>query len=106
MKLVSISMAFMMLMAIILRSLPDSVFNYFHNHTHISYWKQHIGTADVVEDYQHNCHIEDWNFESFELVVELYRPIQHNMAYSYVACHSSFTISISIPQQGRAPPVA
>ena len=99
-------MAYIMLMAIALRSLPDSVFNYFHNHTHISSWQHNQAPGDILEDYQHNCQIEDWNFETFEVVDAHYRPIQHVMAQSYFAISSSFTFFISIPQKGRAPPVA
>ena len=95
-----------MLMAIILRSLPDSVFDYFHSHTHVSYTDFSTDPGTKVEDYKHNCHIEDWNFESFEVTEQQYISPQYTTQQKFSQVHHELVVSVSIPQNGRAPPVA
>lgn len=97
-------MAVIMLLAIVFRSLPDSVFNYFHNHTHIGYAEHSTQDRTVVKDYQHNCHIQDWNYETFDLVDNCLktipkRGIQPNYLAQVEASAPSF-----ISQIGRGPP--
>lgn len=105
MKLARISMAVIMLLAIVLRSLPDSVFNYFHSHTHVSYSDHTQDMGVSIEDHQHNCHIEDWNFESFEVIDQVFLPIQHSIQQRFSNTQYELVTSFTIPQIGRGPPI-
>ncbi len=105
MKLARISMAVVMLLAIVLRSLPDSVFNYFHSHTHVSYTDLTQDTDVSIEDHQHNCHIEDWNFESFEVLDQVFLPIQQTIQQRFSITQYELVASFAISQIGRGPPV-
>lgn len=106
MKFARISLAVLMLMAIILRSLPDSIFNYLHEHTHISSNDTNSNSNESISDYKHNCHIEDWNFESFEVVETNFQTFQYSSKQILFNTHHELVLSISISQNCRAPPVA
>jgi hypothetical protein len=103
MKSARILLAFTMLLAIVFRSLPDSVFDHFHQHEHTTADSKH---GNAVSNYKHNCHIEDWNFESFEVTEShytSYQPIEVSALLVNEA--KGGTISI-INLTGRAPPLA
>lgn len=103
MKSARILLACMMLLAIVFRSLPDSVFDHFHRHEHA---KADSKQGDAVSNYKHNCHIEDWNFESFEVTETHYHPFQPAEASALVInVIEAASVSI-INGTGRAPPVA
>ncbi len=97
-------MAVLMLLAIVLRSLPDSVFNHFHNHRHISYADHSDDEGAVMKDYQHNCHIEDWNFESFEVISNCFQPLHNIQIRSVYSSQVELAISALVSQIGRGPP--
>lgn len=105
MKFARISLAIVMLMAIILRSLPDSIFNYCHEHTHVSSNDVANTSNESINDYKHNCHIENWNFESFEVIEANFQPYQYSSKQVLSTTHHELVLSISISQNGRAPPV-
>lgn len=93
-------------MAIILKSLPDSVFNYFHNHTHVSVADPGNAFSHSIVDYKYNCHIEDWNFESFDVTENNHVSFQHASKQIFTSIYPELVISIFISQNDRGPPVS
>lgn len=99
-------MALIMLLAIIFRSLPDSVFNFFHTHSHVNTLELKEEAGYSIEDYQHNCQIEDWNYESFEVTENNFQPALSTSANQLCLDNQALFIYISVSPIGRAPPVA
>jgi hypothetical protein len=106
MKFARISMAVVMLMALVLRSLPDSVFDYFHSHTHVSCSDCKSSSTQTIEDYQHNCHIEDWNFESFEVSETQITTIQQAQIQPNLTLYHAVLLAKPVSKAGRGPPAA
>ncbi len=106
MKFARISLATFMLMAIVLRSLPDTVFDYFHEHHHYQPEEQKTRSGASISEFQHNCHIQDWNFESFEVSETHYQPLQVSNQEDFCLAQPGFSFIISVTQNGRAPPIA
>jgi hypothetical protein len=104
MKFTGISMAVVMLLAIVLRSLPDSVFNYFHHHTHVSYTDLSADEGSTVKNFQHNCHIGDWNFESFEVNENCFETVQNIHIQPVFSSQTDLSVSLLVSQIGRGPP--
>lgn len=97
-------MAVLMLLAIVLKSLPDSVFNYFHSHTHVSYSEHSKDEGTVIKDYQHNCQIEDWNYESFEVNNHCFQTVQNIQVQPLYSSQTELAVSSLVSQIGRGPP--
>jgi hypothetical protein len=106
MKLARIGLAVVMLLAVIFRSLPDSVFNYFHQHTHTTAFQGEDNSHTTVEDYKHNCHIEDWNFEAFEIVAFNYVPTRECGQHVVLLTEPAVCLNRFVSQIGRGPPAA
>lgn len=106
MNFARISIAVVMLMALVLRSLPDSVFDYFHSHTHVSCSDCTSSSTTTIEDYKHNCHIEDWNFESFEMSETQIATIHQTQIQPFLAFQHAFIVAKPLCKAGRGPPTA
>jgi hypothetical protein len=105
MKMARIGMAVIMLLALIFRSLPDSVFNYFHQHTHTTAYTGKPASHTSVEDYTHNCHIEEWNFESFEMVAFNCIPARECRQHVIAIDEPEVCLTRFVSQIGRGPPM-
>jgi hypothetical protein len=92
-----------MLVAIVFRSLPNSVFDHFHTHQHAG---NITNDKTSVGDHKHNCHIEDWNFESFDVVHQVHLPFQHAIKQTLTGLFREPMASIVISQTGRGPPLS
>lgn len=95
-----------MLVAITLKSLPDSVYDYFHSHTHSSRFHHSSNEGDKLGDYTYTCHIQAWYYETYvaeENHFEISRP-QQVPVYGEFRSHASEVKSIV--SNGRSPPKA
>jgi hypothetical protein len=97
-----ILLASIMLLAIVFKSLPDSVFDYFHNHEHAL---NEPNDHPSIGNYKHNCHIEDWNFETFEVTEHQYQSNQLSATSSYIVAPFELCQNTPLSGIGRAPPV-
>jgi hypothetical protein len=103
MKGFRILLVFTMLLAIVFKSLPDSIFDHFHQHEHA---KADLNKGNSVGNYKHNCHIEDWNFESFEVAQNHYQTYQPAKVSAVLMNDKEVYTASIIHSTGRAPPAA
>lgn len=106
MKFARISMACLMLLAIILKSLPDSVFDFFHQHNHVSSSNAQESAPYSITEYEHNCQIEEWNFETFEVTENNFQPTIENSTRPLTVSQSELAHSILFSPIGRGPPIS
>ena len=98
-------MAFIMLTAIVFRSLPDSVFDYFHSHTHVNRLDSASSEGAHYENYSHNCHIAEWNYIAAEVTHSIQLTSTLTGTNQNPPVHLSEYLVSSIISSGRAPPV-
>lgn len=103
MRLARILLACTMLVATIFKTLPDSVFDYFHHHEHAY---NCIGDEPSVGNYKHLCHVEDWNFEALEATDYPIHYVQNISLTQLVSLPFELATVDTHNGIGRAPPVA
>lgn len=105
MKWGRIYLALLMFTAIIFRSLPDTVFDFFHEHTHTHQLITSDGEYPTLHEEAHACHLADWNFESLDVTQTFFIFYSQSNLLDFIPSVKSLTSLQLIQRIGRAPPV-
>jgi len=106
MKTLRFALASLFIMASVFRSLPDTVFDLFHEHQHAFNLHTDDSGKEAWQNQVHFCHIADWNYEAFENAVPLYTMGTPIISLPSFVSTELTVIGKSVPSIGRAPPVA
>lgn len=105
MKWGRIYLALLMFTAIIFRSLPDTIFDYFHEHVHTHQLIINNQESPTIHEEAHDCHMVDWNFESNEILPTIFIFYTPTSLSEFLPSVKQLGIFQRIQRIGRAPPV-